>query len=109
VGDVALNVPPAKEAWLLPVRTHAERPLQEMLARHGQLTPHAAPPRIAVPPTGVRENSGVFYGWSNFAGYQAVSLARVWEYTHAVLGLEPGPETTFVNEEIYGRGPSYAP
>lgn len=105
VVDVALNVPPAKAAWLLPVRTHAERPLREMLARHGQLTPHAAPPRIAVPPTGVRENSGVFYGWSNFAGYQAVSLARVWEYTHAVLGLEPGPETTFVNEEIYDRGP----
>lgn len=105
VGDVALNVPPTKEAWRFPVRTHAERPLQEMLTRHGQLTPHTAPPRIAVPPTGVRENSGVLYGWSNFAGYQAVSLARVWEYTHAVLGLEPGPETTFVNEEIYDRGP----
>jgi hypothetical protein len=105
LGDVALQILPPKAAWVFPVRRDAERPLQEMLARHGQLARGGAPPRIAVPPTAVRENSGVFFGWSHFAGYQAVSLARVWEYAHGVLGLQPGPETTFVAEEIYDRGP----
>ena len=105
VLDLAIQAPPAKEAWVFPVLRDAEGPLRELLARRGLFNANGTPPRIAVPPTGVRENAGVFYGWSNFAGYQAVSLARVWEFVHRALGLRPRPETTFASEEIYGFGP----
>jgi hypothetical protein len=103
--DLARASPPAKTAWVFPVLRDAERPLRDLLAQRGLYEPSGTPPRIAVPPTGVRENAGVFYGWSNFGGYQAVSLARVWEYAHAALGIPPSTETTFVSESIYERGP----
>ena len=105
LGDVAVHAPAAKQAWALSGRREGETSVRDVLLARGLYDPRGVPPRIAVPSTVVRANSGVFFGWSTFAGYQAVWLARVWEYLHGALGLTPGPESTFVSGEIYARGP----
>ncbi len=103
--DVGSAIPSAKHAWRYEVRREGEPPVRDLLMRLGLYEPRGAPPRIAVPPELVRENAGLVYGWSNFAGYQAVSLSRVWVFLHRSLGVPPPLETTFPSPLIYARGP----
>jgi hypothetical protein len=103
--DVGSALPSAKRAWNMEVRRQGERPLHEALLRLGLYDRRGIPPRVAVPPELVRENAGVVYGWSHIAGYQAVSLARVWGFVHGSLGIAPPRESTFPSPQIYERGP----
>ena len=105
LADLGTSIPPAKRAWRMEVRRAGERPLQAFLLQHGLYDPRGTPPRVAVPPELVRENAGQVYGWSHVAGYQAVSLARVWVFLHESLGLAPPTESTFPSDLIYSRGP----
>jgi hypothetical protein len=104
-ADVGTAIPSAKAAWQFEVRQQGERPTRDALGRWGLYEPRGAPPRVLIPPELARENSGAVYGWSSVAGYQAVSLARVWRYLHDSLGLTPPAETTFPSPLIYARGP----
>ena len=112
VADVGLAIPPAKRAWderveagNREVREQGERLIHEGLRSRGLYGARGIPPRIAIPPGLARENAGAVYGWSSIAGYQAVSLARVWVYLHDALGLSPPRESTFPSPLIYERGP----
>ncbi|MGE0452015.1 MAG: hypothetical protein AB7O37_07555 [Vicinamibacteria bacterium] len=105
-ADLATSVPESKRAWNWPVLHAGERPLREALVRSGLLRARAAPPRIALPPELVRENAGLVYGWSNFAAYAALNLARPWVYAHESLGIPlPLAANTYPDPAIYARGP----
>jgi hypothetical protein len=104
-ADVGTAIPPAKVAWRFEVRRGGERPIHDMLQRWGLYDARGVPPRVAIPPELVRENAGSLFGWSSVAGYQAVSLARVWRYLHESLGVPPPAETTFPSPLIYAHGP----
>jgi hypothetical protein len=105
VADVALAIPPAKAAWDWEVRQEDERRIHEDLRKQGLFNARGIPPRVAIPPEVARENAGSVFGWSGVAGYQAVSLARVWVFLHDSLGIPPPLEKTFPSELIYSRGP----
>ncbi len=66
----------------------------------------AMPPRLNITPRLVRENFGMVSGYSGFAAYVSLYLARPWVYVHAVAGL---PEKTVINTfpdvRIYERTP----
>jgi hypothetical protein len=105
VADVALAIPPAKRAWDWEVRQGGEPLIHERLLEWGLFDVRGIPPRVAVPPELARENAGSVFGWSGIAGYQAVSLARVWGFLHGFLGIPPPLEKTFPSELIYSKGP----
>jgi hypothetical protein len=105
LADVGSAIPPAKRGWQFEVRQQGERPLFEALVARGLFDARGIPPRVAIPPELVRENAGVVYGWSHVAGYEAVTLARVWGYLHNSLGIEAPQERTFPSPRIYERGP----
>jgi hypothetical protein len=104
-ADVAFAIPPAKAAWNWEVRQAGEPLIYEGLRMRGLFDVRGIPPRVAIPPELARENAGSVFGWSSVAGYQAVSLARVWGYLHGVLGIPPPLEKTFPSPLIYSRGP----
>jgi hypothetical protein len=105
VADVAQAIPPAKAAWNWEVRQEDERPIHDELRTLGVFDVRGIPPRVAIPPELARENAGSVFGWSGIAGYQALSLARVWGFLHGFLGIPPPLEKTFPSELIYARGP----
>ncbi len=104
-ADVALAIPPAKAAWSWDVPGDGEPLIQKGLVSRGFYDERGIPPRIAVPPQMARENAGTVYGWSGVAGFQAVSLARVWVYQHDALGIPLPPETAYPSPLIFERGP----
>jgi len=52
--------------------------------------PEVAPVRVAVPPTLLRENSGMIHGYATPVGFESLSLARTWSYLHRAAGVDPG-------------------
>jgi hypothetical protein len=105
VADVGLAIPPAKDAWDWEVRREAEKPIRQRLQARGLFGQRGLPPRVTLPPELARENAGSIHGWSGIAGYQAVSLARVWGFLHDALGIPPPREKTYPSPLIYDRGP----
>jgi hypothetical protein len=54
----------------------------------------------------VRHNAALLYKWANIAGYNALTLDRVWLFEHATLGLEPSlDENTYPSPRLYEAGP----
>jgi len=84
----------------------AERAVAQELRDAGLFDASGVPPRVAVPPYLIRDNSGVFHGYSNFAGYVPLGLDRVWTYLHERLGVPfPFGENEFPSLQIYAFGP----
>ena len=96
----------ARRAWHHP-RSHAsERMVFEALLDAGLYRANGVPPRIALPPWIVRQNAAPLYKWADVAGYNALTLERVWEYMHQSLGLSPPVhENTYPSVHIYDHGP----
>jgi hypothetical protein len=104
-ADLVSTIPPSKAAWRFEVRRAGERSIHEMLRQWGLFDARGVPPRVAIPPEVARENAGSIFEWSSIAGYQAVSLARVWAFVHDSLGIAPPQESTFPSPLIYSHGP----
>jgi hypothetical protein len=49
----------------------------------------AAPPRVCVDSMVFRENAGMIYHVASVVGYESLSLARVWNYLHLAVGVDP--------------------
>ncbi len=105
LADVGSALPSSKRAWRFEVRRGGESRLYEVLRARSLFDRSGTPPRVAIPPELVRENAGDVYGWSNVAGYEAVTLERVWVFLHDSLGITPPEEKTFPSRQIYDRGP----
>ena len=83
-----------------------ERAVVQALAGAGLLRTGAPPPRVLVPYPLIRDNSGMLHGFSNPAGYVALTLGSVWVYLHESLGLAaPVEANTFPSNEIFDFGP----
>lgn len=53
----------------------------------------------------IRENAGMRYGFSTFAGYVTLTLDRVFAFTYGMRGLVEPLTNTFPAENVYGGGP----
>jgi hypothetical protein len=106
IGELGASWVPARRVWNLPVVREGERPLFEALAHAGLYAESGTPPRVAVPPWAVRQNAGMIYKWANVAGYNALTLDRVWTYLHRAVGIEPSvDDNTYPSKGIYAHGP----
>jgi hypothetical protein len=104
--ELGLALGPARRVWAFPVLQQGERPLFEGLLRAGLYGDTGVPPRIALPPWSIRQNAALLYKWSNIAGYNALTLDRVWVFLHEDLGLTPSlDENTYPSKRIYSQGP----
>ena len=106
MGEVAASLIGLKLAYGQPPLVYQERAVVEALVRNHLYEPNGVPPRIAVPPWLVRDNSGMVYKYSSFSGYVSLSLDRVWTYIHLARDLSPSLDmNTFPRPEIYLAGP----
>jgi hypothetical protein len=104
--ELGVALGPARRVWMFPVPTLGERPLFDGLLRAGLYPKSGVPPRVAVPPWSIRQNAALLYKWSNIAGYNALTLNRVWIFLHESLGLMPSlDENTYPSRHIYEHGP----
>ncbi len=72
-------------------------------AIHGRrLDREAAPVRVCLPPTLLRENSGMVNHYATLTGFESLSLARVWTYLHRAAGADPDqPYNTSPDGRVY--------
>jgi hypothetical protein len=106
LAELGLATGVARRTWHFPVSTARERPLFEALLGAGLYDATGVPPRIALPPWIVRQNAGLLYKWADVAGYNALTLNRVWVYLHETLELTaPLDENTYPSRHIYDHGP----
>jgi hypothetical protein len=106
LGELGASWVPARRVWNLPVARAGERPLFEALVHAGLYAASGTPPRVAAPPWAVRQNAGMIYKWANIAGYNALTLDRVWDYLHEAVGVEPSvDDNTYPSKRIYDHGP----
>jgi hypothetical protein len=104
--ELGASIAPLRRVWQLPVAHAGERPLFEALRTRGLYPPSGVPPRVAVPPWSIRQDAGVLYKWSSVAGYNSLTLDRVWVFLHRTLGIEPPlDENTYPSKQIYEHGP----
>ncbi len=104
--ELGLALGPARRVWAFPVLRQGEPFVFDGLKRAGLYGNIGVPPRIALPPWSIRQNAALLYKWSNIAGYNALTLDRVWVYIHEELGLTPSlDENTYPSKQIYDRGP----
>jgi hypothetical protein len=67
---------------------------------------NGVPPRLFVPASLVRADSGMKYGFSNVACYGSLTLVRVWAYLNLGAGLQVDFfQGTFLPDEAYLAGP----
>jgi hypothetical protein len=106
LAELGATLEPARRVWRFPVPVVGERPLFDGLLRAGLYREDGTPPRVAVPPWSIRQNAGLLYKWSNLAGYNALTLNRVWVFLHEDLGLTPPlDENTYPSRRLYEHGP----
>lgn len=106
LAELGASLGPVRRAWFIPTVTQGEKPLSEGLLRAGLYAESGVPPRVNLPPWAIRQNSGLIYKWSNVAGYNALTLDRVWVTLHQTLGLEPPrDENTYPSRRIYDVAP----
>lgn len=106
LAELGLATGAARRAWHFPVSTAGERPVFAALLDAGLYEASGVPPRTALPPWVVRQNAGLLYKWADIAGYNALTLERVWVFLHEDLGLTPSlDENTYPSRRIYEFGP----
>jgi hypothetical protein len=106
VLELGASLGPARRVWSFPTVRQGERPLYDSLLRYGLYGTSGVPPRVAVPPWSIRQNAALLYKWANIAGYNALTLDRVWVYMHETLALTPPQdENTYPSRHIYDHGP----
>jgi hypothetical protein len=104
--ELGATIEPSRRAWRVVIPTDGERLVFQKLRWAGLYGPNGVPPRVALPPALSRANAGLLYAWSDFAGYNSLTLNRTWVYLHRALGLDPPlDENTYVSDRIYERGP----
>jgi hypothetical protein len=106
LAELGLAIGAARRAWHFPASTAGERPVFAALRDAGLYDASGVPPRTALPPWIVRQNAGLLYKWADVAGYNALTLDRVWMFLHEDLGLTPSlDENTYPSPRIYDSGP----
>jgi hypothetical protein len=106
VAELGLANAAARRVWHFPVSTAGERSVFQALLDTGLYDANGVPPRIALPPWVVRQNAGLIFKWADVAGYNALTLDRVWITLHETLGLTPSlDENTYPSRRIYDAGP----
>jgi hypothetical protein len=104
--EVGAAIVPVKHGWRIVIPMEGERRIFDALRHAGLYGLSGAPPRVALPYMQSRANASLIYGWSDFAGYNSLTLNRTWVYLHRALGLDPPlDENTYVSDRIYERGP----
>lgn len=105
-ADLAIAIVAIKRVGQGPGPFPAEALVAEAIRRAGLQDPSGAPPRIAVPFTLVRDNSGAEHGYAPVSGYVPLGLDRVWTYEHEALSLPfPEGQNEFPNPLLYRHGP----
>jgi hypothetical protein len=67
---------------------------------------NGVPPRLFVPGSFVRADSGMKYGFSSVTDYGSLTLVRVWAYLNLAAGLQVDFfQGTFLPDEAYRAGP----
>lgn len=104
--EIGATIEPARRGLGIAIPTDGERLVFLRLRQAGLYGRSGVPPRVALPPALSRANASLLYAWSDFAGYNSLTLNRTWVYLHRALGLDPPlDENTYVSDRIYGRGP----
>ena len=67
----------------------AEAPLAQALTDKGMMDAGKPPPRVFAPPSVLRPNAGMLYGFGTVVGSEALALKRVWFYLHWAVGVTP--------------------
>ena len=89
VDDLFLADLTLKRTFLTGQSYSVEAPLAAALGEKGLMAPDRAPPRVFAPPTDVRGNAGMLYGFGTIVGSEALALKRVWFYLHWAVGVTP--------------------
>jgi Bacterial membrane protein YfhO len=104
--ELGLAIATVKRFGVGPGPFPAERAVVAVLRASGAYAPSGVPPRVFVPYTLIRDNSGLVNGYSTVSGYVPLGLTRVWGYLHESLGLDyPVGQNEFASPEIYRFGP----
>jgi hypothetical protein len=76
------------------------------LLRAPLYTANGVPPRLFVPSSLVRANSGMKYGFSSVAGFGALTSMRVWTYLYEGTGLPVESfQVVYLSDDAYRAGP----
>ncbi len=101
VAELCLAVPGLKHLPALPTQFPVEPIVVAAIHAHG-LDRQVAPVRVCLPPTMVRENSGMIHRFATITGFESLSLSRVWNYLHEAAGAKANhPYNTSPAGEVY--------
>ena len=85
---------------------HAEEQVTDLLKQRGLYSANGVPPRVFIPGSILRADSGMKYGFSSVAGYGALTSMRIWTYLHIGAGLPVDFfQDTYLPNEAYRAGP----
>jgi hypothetical protein len=102
--ELGVSIVGVKRHGVFPGPFPAEKAAARMLEEAGRYDSSGVPPRVALPM--IRDNSGVFYGYSTVTGYVTLALGRVWSYLHEGIGVPyPVGQNEFPSAAIYEHGP----
>jgi hypothetical protein len=88
------------------VGRHLDAQVADVLHGKNLYPANGVPPRLFVPASLVRADSGMKYGFSNVACYGSLTLVRVWAYLNLGAGLQVDFfQGTFLPDEAYLAGP----
>jgi hypothetical protein len=87
------------------VGKHLDAQVANVLHRKSLYPSNGVPPRLFVPSSLIRTNSGMKYGFSNVGNYGALASMRVWNYLYLGSGLAvPLDQLSFLSDEAYRDG-----
>jgi hypothetical protein len=83
-----------------------EAPVADVLHRRNLYPANGVPPRLFIPASLARANSGMEYGFSNAAYCGSLTLMRVWAYLYLGTGLPVDYlQDSYLPDDVYRAGP----
>ena len=100
----------ARQAWAsykyLLVGKHLDAKVAVVLHRENLYPANGVPPRVFIPNSIIRANSGMKYGFSSVAGFGALTSMRVWAYLYLGTGYRiPSYQVVYLSDDAYRAGP----
>jgi hypothetical protein len=88
------------------VGKHIDAQFADILHGEKLYPANGVPPRVFIPASLVRANSGMKYGFSNVAIYGSLASMRVWSYLYLGTGLKvPFIQGSYLSDNAYRAGP----
>ena len=85
---------------------HLDAQVADVLHEKNLYPANGVPPRLFLPGSFVRADSGMKYGFSSVTSYGSLNLMRVWAYLNLGAGLQVDFfQGTFLPDEAYHAGP----